>query len=136
MRKLFGIAIVLITVALPAFAQYRQWQQWNLSSDDQRRFDSYFSRWQDSRQRNDHDEREAGTLPYRAPRVPKILCERTHAVSLCCCRVVGRTVRSSEALPVSFASPLASGGDVLMGCTGDEIGDDASPERRGSVRVR
>jgi hypothetical protein len=56
MRKLFGIAIVLITVALPAFAQYRQWQQWNLSSDDQRRFDSYFSRWQDSRQRNDHDE--------------------------------------------------------------------------------
>jgi hypothetical protein len=56
MRKLFGVAFLLITVALPAFAQYRPWQQWNLSSDDQRRFDSYFSRWQDSRQRSDHDE--------------------------------------------------------------------------------
>ena len=56
MKKLFGIAILLITVALPSFAQYRQWQQWNLSSDDQRRYDSYFSRWQDSRQRNDRDE--------------------------------------------------------------------------------
>lgn len=53
MRKRFGLAILLIAVALPGFAQYRQWQQWNLSSDDQQRFDSYFSRWQDSRQRND-----------------------------------------------------------------------------------
>jgi hypothetical protein len=56
MKKLFGIAVLLIAVTLPALAQYRQWQQWNLSSDDQRRYDSYFSRWQDSRQRNDRDE--------------------------------------------------------------------------------
>ena len=56
MKRLFGLAILLITVALPALAQYRQWQQWNLSSGDQQRYDSYFSRWQDSRQRNDRDE--------------------------------------------------------------------------------
>ena len=56
MKKLFGIAVLLIAVTLPALAQWRQWQQWNLSSDDQRRYDSYFLRWQDSRQRNDRDE--------------------------------------------------------------------------------
>lgn len=56
MKRLFGIAILLITVALPAVAQWRQWQQWNLSGDDQRRYDSYYSRWQDARQRNDRDE--------------------------------------------------------------------------------
>jgi hypothetical protein len=37
----------------------RQWggrQRWNLSGGDQQRFDSYFSRWQDYRQRNDRDQ--------------------------------------------------------------------------------
>lgn len=37
----------------------RQWgghQRWNLSGNDQQRFDSYFSRWQDYRQRNDRDQ--------------------------------------------------------------------------------
>jgi len=53
MKKLFGIAILLTAVALPALAQ---WQQWRLSSDDQRRFDSYFSRWQEYRQRNDREQ--------------------------------------------------------------------------------
>jgi len=56
MKRLVHLAVLFVTIALPAAAQYRQWQQWNLSSDDQRRYDSYFSRWQDSRQRNDHDE--------------------------------------------------------------------------------
>ena len=52
MKKLLGI-LCLLVVSLPALAQ---WQQWRLSSDDQRRFDSYFSRWQEYRQRNDRDE--------------------------------------------------------------------------------
>src|SRR5881409_77350 len=56
MKKLLGIAFLLIAVTLPALAQWGQRQRWNLSSDDQRRYDSYFSRWQDSRQRNDRDE--------------------------------------------------------------------------------
>lgn len=53
MRKLLGISFVLIAVTLPALAQ---WQRWNLSSDDQARFNSYFSRWQDYRQSNDRDQ--------------------------------------------------------------------------------
>jgi hypothetical protein len=56
MKKVFGIAILVISIALPALAQYQQWQRWNLSSGDQQRYDSYFERWQDSRQRNDRDE--------------------------------------------------------------------------------
>jgi hypothetical protein len=52
MKKL--IAILFVTVlCVPVFAQ---WQRWNLSSDDQQRFDSYYSRWQDYRQRNDRDQ--------------------------------------------------------------------------------
>jgi hypothetical protein len=47
MKKLFGIGILLFAVVLPVLAQ------WRLSRDDQGRFDSYFSRWQDARQRND-----------------------------------------------------------------------------------
>jgi len=30
--------------------------RWNLSASDQQRFDNYFSRWQDYRQRNDRDQ--------------------------------------------------------------------------------
>jgi hypothetical protein len=52
MKKLFGI-LFLIAVSLPVLAQY---QQWRLSNDDQQRFDSYYSRWQDARQKNDRDE--------------------------------------------------------------------------------
>jgi hypothetical protein len=53
MKKLFGILFLLAAISLPALAQ---WQQWRLSSDDQQRFDSYYSRWQDARQKNDRDE--------------------------------------------------------------------------------
>ena len=52
MKKWLGI-LSLLVISLPALAQ---WQQWRLSSDDQRRFDSYFSRWQEYRQRNDRDQ--------------------------------------------------------------------------------
>jgi hypothetical protein len=44
-------AFLLAATSLPALAQ-----QWRLSSDDQSRFDSYYSRWMDYRQRNDRDQ--------------------------------------------------------------------------------
>jgi len=44
-------ALLLIATALPALAQ-----RGRLSSDDQSRFDSYYSRWMDYRQRNDRDQ--------------------------------------------------------------------------------
>lgn len=53
MTKLWKISLLVIAIALPAFGQ---WQQWRLSSEDQQRFDSYYSRWQEYRQRNDRDE--------------------------------------------------------------------------------
>jgi hypothetical protein len=53
MKKLLGSLLLLATLGLAALAQ---WQQWRLSSDDQHRFDSYFSRWQEYRQKNDRDE--------------------------------------------------------------------------------
>src|SRR5438552_5231969 len=53
MKKLFGIVFLLAMFVLPALAQ---WQQWRLSSEDQQRFDSYFSRWQDYRRANDRDQ--------------------------------------------------------------------------------
>jgi hypothetical protein len=53
MKKLFGILFLLVAISLPALAQ---WQQWHLSSEDQSRFDSYYSRWQEYRQNNDRDQ--------------------------------------------------------------------------------
>ncbi len=52
MKKLIAILFMSV-LCVPVFAQ---WQRWNLSSDDQQRFDSYYSRWQDYRQRNDRDQ--------------------------------------------------------------------------------
>jgi hypothetical protein len=46
MRKLLGILLLLVAFGLPALAQ-------QLSPQDQQRFDSYFSRWQQYRQRSD-----------------------------------------------------------------------------------
>jgi hypothetical protein len=51
-RKLIAILFV-IAFSLPAIAQ---WQRWNLSLEDQQRFDSYYSRWQQYRQRNDWEQ--------------------------------------------------------------------------------
>jgi len=53
MKKLLEILFVLIAVTLPALAQRDRWQ---LSPDDQARFDSYYSRWHEYRERNDRDE--------------------------------------------------------------------------------
>jgi hypothetical protein len=52
MKKLLGI-VFLLAFTLPALAQ---WQQWRLSPEDQQRFDSYYSRWQEYRNRNDRDQ--------------------------------------------------------------------------------
>jgi len=53
MKKLFGIAALLIAISLPALAQG---QQRRLSADDQRRFDSYYSRWLDYKRTNNQGE--------------------------------------------------------------------------------
>ena len=50
MKKILGI-LFLLAVSMPAFAQ-----RWNLSSDDQARFDSYYSRWQQYQQENNGDQ--------------------------------------------------------------------------------
>ena len=49
MKKLFGI-LFLLAISLPALAQ------WRLSTRDQERFDSYFSRWQEYKRVNDRDQ--------------------------------------------------------------------------------
>jgi hypothetical protein len=51
MKKLLVMMALLLAIALPVFAQGRR-----LSSDDQRRFDSYYSRWQEYRRTNNRDE--------------------------------------------------------------------------------
>jgi len=53
MKKLFGTLFLLFAFALPTLAQPR------LSPDDQRRFDSYYSRWQDYQQRNNVSEMQS-----------------------------------------------------------------------------
>jgi hypothetical protein len=52
MKRLFASLIVLFAVALPSLSHAQQ----RLSPDDQSRFDSYFSRWQEDRRTNNHDE--------------------------------------------------------------------------------
>src|SRR6266700_930831 len=52
MKKLLVI-LFLLAFTLPSFAQL---QQWRLSSEDQQHFDSYYSRWQEYRNRNDRDQ--------------------------------------------------------------------------------
>src|ERR1700680_4268850 len=51
MKKLLGLAALLLAFALPGFAQGH-----GLSPDDQSRFDSYYSRWIEYRQTNNHDQ--------------------------------------------------------------------------------
>jgi hypothetical protein len=54
--KLLTLSFLLAALAMPALAQ---WQRWHLSPEDQARFDSYYSRWQEYRQRNDRDQIES-----------------------------------------------------------------------------
>ena len=53
MKKIFTVAALLIAMILPSAAQ---WRQNRLSEDDQRRFDSYYSRWQDYRRTNNREQ--------------------------------------------------------------------------------
>jgi hypothetical protein len=53
MRRTFVLSALILVLLAPAFAQGRGRQ---LSPDDQRRFDSYFSRWQDYRRTNNQGE--------------------------------------------------------------------------------
>jgi hypothetical protein len=47
---------LVAAMALPALAQ---WERWHLSPQDQQRFDSYYSRWREYRERNDRDQIES-----------------------------------------------------------------------------
>ena len=49
MKKPFVLSVLIVVLLASAFAQERGRQ---LSSDDQRRFDNYFSRWQDYQRTN------------------------------------------------------------------------------------
>jgi hypothetical protein len=51
MKKLLGIAALLLIFTAPVFAQEHR-----LSPEDQGRFDSYYSRWQQYRQTNNRDQ--------------------------------------------------------------------------------
>jgi len=53
MKKIFLILGLMLAITLPAFAQSGQRR---LSPDDQRRFDSYYQRWQQYRQTNNRSE--------------------------------------------------------------------------------
>jgi hypothetical protein len=51
LKKLLGAAALLIAFALPGVAQEHR-----LSPEDQSKFDSYYSRWMEYRQTNNHDQ--------------------------------------------------------------------------------
>jgi hypothetical protein len=51
MKQLIGSLIVLAAMALPALAQVQQ-----MSSDDQQKFDNYYSRWVQDKQNGDRDD--------------------------------------------------------------------------------
>lgn len=51
MKKILAIAGLMMVMLLPAFAQGRR-----MSTEDQGKFDSYYSRWQQYRQTNNRDE--------------------------------------------------------------------------------
>ena len=53
MKKIFLILVLMLAITQPAFAQSGQRR---LSPDDQRRFDSYYQRWQQYRQTNNRSE--------------------------------------------------------------------------------
>jgi hypothetical protein len=53
MKRIFVLSAMILVLLAPAFGQSRERQ---LSADDQRRFDSYFSRWQDYRRTNNQGE--------------------------------------------------------------------------------
>src|SRR5205809_904250 len=52
MKKLFAVSALLFALFVPVLAQAQR----QLSPEDQRRFDSYYSRWQEYRRTNNRDE--------------------------------------------------------------------------------
>lgn len=54
-KRAFGVLILTLAMVLPALAQYGGHGK-RLSPDDQQRFDSYYSRWVQYKQRNDGDQ--------------------------------------------------------------------------------
>src|SRR6266702_2352038 len=52
MKKLFAVSALLFALFVPVVAQAQR----QLSPEDQRRFDSYYSRWQEYRRSNNRDE--------------------------------------------------------------------------------
>lgn len=51
MKKILTVAALMMVMLLPAFAQGQR-----MSTEDQGKFDSYYSRWQQYRQSNDRDQ--------------------------------------------------------------------------------
>src|SRR5436309_13886311 len=52
MKKLFAVSALLFALFVPVLAQAQR----QLSPEDQRRFDSYYSRWQEYRHTNNRDQ--------------------------------------------------------------------------------
>ncbi len=50
MNRMFGIFVLVLAFGIPAFSQSR------MSPDDQAKFNSYYSRWIQARQKNDRDD--------------------------------------------------------------------------------
>ncbi len=55
MKKLSTLVMLLVFLALPAFAQMGQYRG-QLSAEDQKRFDSYYQRWLDYKRTNNRDQ--------------------------------------------------------------------------------
>lgn len=58
-RKTLIILISSIFVMAMGLTALAQWERWHLSQSDQARFDSYYSRWREYRERNDRDQIES-----------------------------------------------------------------------------
>src|SRR2546428_12286197 len=52
MKKLFAVSALLFALFVPVLAQAQR----QLSPEDQRRFDSYYSRWQEYRRTNNREQ--------------------------------------------------------------------------------
>jgi len=58
-RRTLLVLISSIFVMAMGLTALAQWERWHLSQNDQARFDSYYSRWREYRERNDRDQIES-----------------------------------------------------------------------------
>jgi len=58
-RRTLLVLISSIFVMAMGLTALDQWERWHLSQSDQARFDSYYSRWREYRERNDRDQIES-----------------------------------------------------------------------------